>query len=62
MDFVKEPFSPNAQFLEPVIPTLAIDALSTYLTDRFKGLKSKLDDKPTVAVCFDTSGSGKTTT
>ncbi|KAJ3370427.1 hypothetical protein HDU84_001393, partial [Entophlyctis sp. JEL0112] len=49
-------------FLEPVIPTLAIDALSKYLTDRFQGLKSKSDDKPTVAVCFDTSGSGKTTT
>ncbi|KAJ3376711.1 hypothetical protein HDU84_009569 [Entophlyctis sp. JEL0112] len=60
-DFVKEPFSPNAQFLEPVIPTLAIDALSKYLTDRFQGVKFKLDD-PTVAVCCDTSGSGKTTT
>lgn len=49
------------QFLSPAIPTTAIEKLSNYMTTHFSA-DPCLDDKPTCVICFDMSGSGKTTT
>ena len=52
----------EGQFLSPAIQTDAIIQLTNYMTRYFKGSKRTADDKPTCAVCFDMSGTGKTTT
>ena len=52
----------EGQFLSPAIETDAIAKLANYMTSYCKGSKSTAFDKPTCAVCFDMSGTGKTTT
>ena len=52
----------EGQFLSPAIQTDAINKLTNYMTSYFKGSKRTADDKPTCAICFDMSGTGKTTT
>ena len=52
----------EGQFLSPAIQTDAIMKLTKYMCDYFKGTNRSADDKPTCAVCFDMSGTGKTTT
>ena len=49
------------QFLSPAIETKAIQKLAEYMTVYNKEEPGP-DDKPTCAVCFDMSGTGKTTT
>ncbi|KAI9329733.1 hypothetical protein BDR26DRAFT_872119 [Obelidium mucronatum] len=60
--FIKQSVLVTNQFLQPVLPTTAIELLTNYLSHRFSGVGATAEQKPTVAVCFDTSGSGKTTT
>jgi hypothetical protein len=52
----------GGQFLSPAIQTYAIIQLTDYMTRYFKGSKRTADDKPTCVICFDMSGTGKTTT
>jgi hypothetical protein len=61
MTFIKQKIK-KAQFLQPIISTPVIEELMDYLTDRFTGKGQNPADKPVVVTCFDTSGSGKTTT
>ena len=49
------------QFLSPAIQTDAIQKLAQYMKIYTKEEPGP-DDKPTCAVCFDMSGTGKTTT
>ena len=49
------------QFLSPAIETNAIQKLAEYMTVYNKEEPGP-DDKPTCAICFDMSGTGKTTT
>lgn len=48
------------QFIEPVVPTNAMSFLCEQLEFLFRNMLGA--QKPTVITCFDTSGSGKTTT
>ena len=50
------------QFLSPAIQTDAIIQLTNYMTRYFEGSTRAADYKPTCAICFDMSGTGKTTT
>jgi hypothetical protein len=52
----------EGQFLSPAIQTNAITELAKYMRSYFRGSNKTADDKPTCAVCFDMSGTGKTTT
>jgi hypothetical protein len=49
------------QFLSPAIETKAIQKLAEYMTV-YQKEEPGPDEKPTCAVCFDMSGTGKTTT
>ena len=49
------------QFLSPAVKTTAITRLSEHMNIHFSK-EPAVDDKPTCAICFDSSGSGKTTT
>ncbi|KAI8891896.1 hypothetical protein BC833DRAFT_644839 [Globomyces pollinis-pini] len=49
------------QFLSPVIETTAIQKLNQHLTNYFN-TEPGVAEKPTCVICFDMSGSGKTTT
>ena len=49
------------QFLSPAFKTTAITRLSERM-DTHLGKEPAVDDKPTCAICFDSSGTGKTTT
>lgn len=60
MSFVKKEFGLADEFLEPVLPTPAIEAMTRALRKLLGGFSGP--DKPKVVTCFDTSGSGKTTT
>ncbi|KAI8925854.1 hypothetical protein BC831DRAFT_512209 [Entophlyctis helioformis] len=60
MPFVKNVFTGREQFIKPSVITPAITSLSDTLCRLFRGLKASM--KPVVVTCFDTSGSGKTTT
>jgi len=60
MSFVLQELG-KKQFLSPAIETNAIQKLSEYMTVYNKEEPGP-DDKPTCAVCFDMSGTGKTTT
>ena len=51
----------NSQFLSPAIETKAITKLAEYMT-LYNKKDPGPDDKPTCAICFDMSGTGKTTT
>ncbi|KAI8928515.1 hypothetical protein BC831DRAFT_509991 [Entophlyctis helioformis] len=60
MPFVKNVFTGREQFIKPSVITTAITSLSDTLGFLFRGLEPSM--KPEVVTCFDTSGSGKTTT
>ena len=63
MHFVKQEILPTETTISPALQTASITSLIRYLTLRFTNTGyMKPDDKPQAVVCFDTSGSGKTTT
>ena len=49
------------QFLSPAIKTTAIERLSEYM-NTYYDTEPSVADKPTCVICFDMSGTGKTTT
>ena len=59
MTFILQKLGKN-QFLYPVIQTKAIQNLTDYM-ETYQKEEPGPDDKPTCAVCFDMSGTGKTT-
>ena len=63
MDFIKRTILPTETTLSPALQTPSICALADYFNLRFTDTGNMtVDDKPQAVVCFDTSGSGKTTT
>ncbi|KAI8892734.1 hypothetical protein BC833DRAFT_610787 [Globomyces pollinis-pini] len=62
MAFTKKWLLSTETTLSPSLETPAFHSLVEYLNLRFTGTGMTVDDKPQVVVCFDASGSGKTTT
>ncbi|KAJ2994323.1 hypothetical protein HDV02_001677 [Globomyces sp. JEL0801] len=62
MAFTKKRLLSTETTLSPSLETPAFHSLVEYLNLRCTGTGMTADDKPQVVVCFDASGSGKTTT